>query len=106
MALGPPFRLALLAFRDIYNATWLIRRLNYQTPPRSGSNSFQPPRSPRRLPRDVSSTGGGTTPPYLTYFGERMRVGAPRPSGTPVRTRRGGSRPETTAISRGISNTS
>jgi putative transposase len=25
-------RLALLAFREIYNATWLIQRLNYQTP--------------------------------------------------------------------------
>jgi putative transposase len=25
-------RLALLAFRDIYNTTWLIQRLNYQTP--------------------------------------------------------------------------
>ena len=25
-------RLALLAFRDVYNTTWLIQRLNYQTP--------------------------------------------------------------------------
>ena len=25
-------RLALLAFRDVYNTTWLIQRLGYQTP--------------------------------------------------------------------------
>jgi putative transposase len=33
-------RLALLVFRDIYNATWLIQRLNYQTPAKVRQQQF------------------------------------------------------------------
>lgn len=48
------------AFRDAYNATWLIERHGFRPPTLSAPNSFQPRRWPRRVQTGVSPTAGDT----------------------------------------------
>ena len=56
-------RQALLAFRETYNATWLIERHGFRPPAPSGRSSFQPRPWPRRLQSGVPKTAGGTLGP-------------------------------------------
>jgi putative transposase len=53
-------RQALLAFREIYNAPWLIERHGFLAQQRFARNSFTPRPWPRSLQLGVSPTAGGT----------------------------------------------